>query len=278
LGTGSGDGEQCVTSFEAPTWQGRTIMNRRSRWWYAAIGVLLGAGAPVGALILRVALWPEVLQAPIQELQAHGFFYLYSLIGTCVVLGSAGFVAGLRAERLREAKAFYHGLSEHDAITGLLNARAFDDRYRRAVGRAGMSGQPLTILLLDVDHLKSINDRYGHEAGNRALVHVANTIRKCKRAGDDAARWGGDEFAILLESAGAEAAVRVAEAILFQLRETPMLLGDSNAEVRVTIGIASAVPRPSEDLFATADRALYEGKEGGRDQWRVGSAAGNWEG
>lgn len=244
-----------------------------SRWIYAATGALLGVGAPVGAFILRTAFWPSASMDPLQEVRANWFFYLYSLIGSCVVFATAAFVAGLRAERLHEAEAFYHRLSDHDVVTGLLNARAFQERYRRAIERAIKSSHPLTIMLLDIDRLKAINDQFGHEVGNRALIHVAAVVRKCKRLDDDAARWGGDEFAILLDDAGADAAKRVADDILSRLRQSPIPVGDGQLVVRVTIGIASAIPtRSDEDLFAVADHALYEGKEAGRDQWRIGQA------
>src|SRR5712691_8869927 len=169
------------------------------RFTYSLIGILLGLGGPAGAFILRFVLFPAVRVAPVADLAANRFFYLYELIGTCTVFALAGFVAGAQAERLRRAESFYHTLSEHDALTGLYNTRAFRNRYDRATERAMRSGQPLSMLLVDVDHLKTINDRYGHAAGNEVLIAVAEALRIAKRSDDSAARWGGDEFAILME-------------------------------------------------------------------------------
>ena len=172
---------------------------RSQRWMYPLIGLILGVGAPVGAFALRYYSIPDVRLNPARELATHRFFYLYELFGTCLAFGVAGAAAGWHAERLRSAEAFYQNLSEHDPLTGLYNERAFRDRYKRSMERAARGHQPISLLLVDVDHLKAINDRYGHLIGNEALVHVARALRRAKRADDSAARWGGDEFAILLE-------------------------------------------------------------------------------
>jgi diguanylate cyclase (GGDEF)-like protein len=138
------------------------------------------------------------------------------------------------------------------------------DRYRRALEHAAANGEPLAILLIDVDKLKEINDAFGHEAGNRALLEVATAVRKSKRTADVAARWGGDEFAILLEAADAGGALRVAEGIVTSLRSAPV--PPEQTGVSVTIGICAARrPSLSMDLFAAADRALLAGKAHGRD-------------
>ena len=187
---------------------------RSPRFAYPVAGLLLGFTAPLGAFLIRVMLSPGVLSDPVNELKTHGFFYLYQLIGTCLVFGVAGWAAGARTERLEQAETFYQTLAEHDALTGLYNERAFRDRYSRAIERCSRTGQPLSLLLIDVDHLKRINDKYGHRTGNKALIHVANALRGAKRATDSAARWGGDEFAILLEGADAQATQRVAEGVI----------------------------------------------------------------
>src|SRR6202022_4149449 len=146
------------------------------------------------------------------------------------------YVAGGRAERLRRAEAFYQTLSEHDPLTGLFNERAFRNRYERATERAVRTGQPLSLLLIDVDHLKKINDRFGHGAGNEALLHIANALRVAKRSDDAAARWGGDEFAILLEGGDASAARRVSNNVLARVRSAVLSVQSEELPVTVTIG------------------------------------------
>ena len=221
---------------------------------------------PLGAFVIRYLFIPEVHGAPRTDLAAHEFFYLYELSGSCVVFAAAGWVAGIRAEQLRDAESFYHALSEHDALTGLYNARAFRNRYGRLLERAARTGAPLSLLLIDVDHLKSVNDRYGHTTGNKVLMHVANALREAKRAEDSAARWGGDEFAILLEGADAPSALRVAENVLSRVKGKPVAFA-RGLTTTVTIGACTVTHVSGQsDLFAAADRALYGAKREGRDR------------
>jgi diguanylate cyclase (GGDEF)-like protein len=230
------------------------------------IGLLLGIGAPVGAFVIRYVLFATVRGAPLADLRANRFFYLYQVFGSSSVFAIAGYLAGVRAERLLRAEAFYQTLSEHDPLTGLFNDRAFRNRYTRAIDRAARTGQPLSLLLIDVDHLKKINDQHGHPAGNEALVHIANALRVAKRADDAAARWGGDEFAILLEGGDSSAAHRVANNVLARVRAAAIFLDSGQLPVTVTIGACTATRvKDNIDLFAAADRALYDGKHSGRD-------------
>jgi diguanylate cyclase (GGDEF)-like protein len=239
---------------------------------YPIIGLVLGAGAPVGSFLLRLRWIADGREQPFADLRANEFFYLYELVATSLVFAIAGFIAGRRDDRLRRGEAFYHELAEHDALTGLHNNRAVLDRYGRALERAAATGQPLAVILIDVDQLKAINDAFGHPAGSKALVLVADALRRSKRAADTAARWGGDEFAILLEGADPAAAMRVAERVLTHLGSTPLLLEGTMITVTVTIGICTAAqPALTSDLFAAADRALLIGKAHGRNTIEVGS-------
>jgi diguanylate cyclase (GGDEF)-like protein len=242
-------------------------MNSRSpRIIYPVVGVLLGILVPIGAFVIRYAFIPDVHASPRIDLDVHGFFYLYELVGSCGLFAVAGWIAGIRAEQLREAESFYHALSEHDSLTGLFNARAFRNRYGRLLERAARTGSPLSLLLIDVDQLKMVNDMYGHAVGNKVLMHVATALREAKRAEDSAARWGGDEFAILLEGADGDAAKRVAENVLerVKLKTAPYTRG---VNVTVTVGACTAMHlTPESDLFTAADRALYQGKSEGRDR------------
>lgn len=250
----------------------KTLPMWRPQLLYPIIGLILGAGAPIGSFLLRFLMIADVRQHPLADLRAYAFFYLYDFLGTSLVFAIAGFIAGRRADRLRRGEAFYHDLSEHDALTGLHNDRAFLDHYRRALDRAVATRQPLAMILLDVDQLKTINDSFGHPAGNLALMHVADALRSSKRTADTAARWGGDEFSILLEGADIAAATRVAESIFTYLRSTPLRMEQTPVPVTVTIGIcAEAQPTVSSDLFAAADRALFAGKARGRDTLEIAS-------
>ena len=242
-------------------------MNSRSlRLTYLLIGLLLGIGAPIGAFGARFLMMPAVRAAPMADIAANRFFYTYELIGSCIVFAAAGWVAGARAERLRDAESFYHALAEHDPLTGLYNARAFRSRYGRSLERAARTGGPLSLLLIDVDHLKQINDRHGHATGNKVLMHVANALREAKRAEDSAARWGGDEFAILLDGGDSTSARRVAENVLARVQAKSVAFA-RGLSVTVTIGACTASHVNADaDLFTAADRALYDGKHAGRNR------------
>jgi len=117
-----------------------------------------------------------------------------------------------------------------------------------------------------------VNDRFGHASGTAALVRVGRVLSETKREDDMAARWGGDEFALLMPGAGRDAARRQAEAILERLADEDRGGDASLRELSVTIGIAtSADGQSSEALFERADRALYDGKRAGRGQVREGA-------
>jgi diguanylate cyclase (GGDEF)-like protein len=209
------------------------------------------------------------------DLAQSRFFYLYMLVSTCAVFGAAGFVAGLRADRLRESRDRFHELAEKDDLTQLPNSRVFGPRVRRAIAHASAYREPVSLLLIDLDSLKSVNDRWGHEVGSASLRHIARILGECKRQEDFASRWGGDEFTILMPGADAKAAVRLAREILVRVRETPVEHRGGSYPVTVTIGVATATaPDPGLNIFGVADRALYEGKLAGRNQFRTAAAPG----
>lgn len=237
-------------------------------WTYAALGTVLGVGAPAGALGLRV-LGGARLPA---ELRDNAFFYLYDLVGTCLVFAIAGFLTGRRADWLRSGRDRYRSLSELDSLTNLVNSRTFHRHYERALAHAARFGEPLSLLLIDVDQLKALNDELGHSFGSAALLHVGKVLESTKRASDVAARWGGDEFALLMSGAGAEAADRQARAILERLRAEPVRVDGRERVVSATIGVATSIAGSGEDLFEVADRALYAGKRAGRGQVRSAEA------
>ncbi len=237
---------------------------------YPLIALLLGFAAPVGSFTIRFIRFPHVREHPVDDLCANAFFYLYELIATAIVFAVLGFISGRRTDRLSRNEALYHHLAEHDALTSLNNDRAFADRYRRALERAVAIQRPLALILIDLDRLKAINDEFGHAAGSEALVHVADAVRRSKRAADVAARWGGDEFCILMEGADVQATTRVAEGIIAYLKNMPLPIGEARIDVSVTIGICCAArPSLSTDLFAAADRALLSGKAHGRSTIEV---------
>jgi diguanylate cyclase (GGDEF)-like protein len=245
-----------------PRLAGRSV---RYRILYPILGLILATGAPLGALAIRLASGEVRAGA---EVRNHLFYYAYELVGTALVFGAAGFAVGARADRLRAGRDRFRELAGRDDLTGLPNRRLFREHYSRVVARSHRFREPVSLLLVDVDGLKEINDRWGHMAGNAALRHVARIVRERKRTEDLAARWGGDEFVLLLPGADAPAAERVAREILKAAERS--VLRTPPIAVTVTIGIASGVAASAaHDFFAAADRALYEGKAAGRNRYRV---------
>lgn len=245
----------------------RLLSWRFTRWAYALLGVILGLAAPVGGLLLRLMLDARIAEAPLADLRTNAFFYAYQLVGTCLVFGVFGFIAGAHIERVHLAAEFYHPLAEHDELTGLNNGRALRARYyQRAAESAARQREPLSLLLIDVDQLKEINNRFGHAAGSATLQHVAGALQSAKREGDFAARWGGDEFALLMEGADEASARRVGSVILDTLRSHSLSTDGHRLLVTVTIGLCTAMGEATFDaFFDAADQALYEGKMKGRN-------------
>ena len=157
-----------------------------------------------------------------------------------------------------------------DALTGLPNRRAANETLKRMVAHAGRSVSELAAILLDLDHFKVINDRYGHESGDKALALVGRIIATTIRTSDFAARFGGEEFLILLPDTHREGALIVAEKIRVEIEHSEVPgVGPVTASLGVAVLPADAVE--ADELIRKADRALYTAKEGGRN--RVHGAA-----
>lgn len=173
-------------------------------------------------------------------------------------------------DSLRAAQVELTHLAYRDTLTSLYNRRYFDEHFQREWERARRSRQPLALLLVDLDHFKAYNDRYGHPAGDACLVQIAQLLTRCAgRPADIVARIGGEEFGMVLPETTVEGAEEVAQRLQSQLRAAALPHQGSPAQiVTLSIGIAMIEdadgPGPSE-MFEQADKALYEVKRRGRD-------------
>jgi diguanylate cyclase (GGDEF)-like protein len=162
-----------------------------------------------------------------------------------------------------------------DDLTGLSNSRYLNQALRRETKRASRHGRPLSLLFLDLDGFKQVNDTYGHQAGSRALAEAAGVIHGCARETDIVARFGGDEFSLILPDTGQEGAVSVATRIRERLRMARFLTSDGlSVRLTASIGVATLpdVAASAEELLRAADTAMYKVKASGKDGIDVASA------
>ena len=184
----------------------------------------------------------------------------------------------LNSRDISERKAFEEQLQHqafHDPVTALANRALFHDRVEHALERQTRDGRSISVLFMDLDDFKTINDSLGHAVGDRLLQEVGERLKNCLRAADTAARMGGDEFGILLEDGGigieaADVAARILAAL-----EGPFHLAGKDVFVRASIGIATAAsgaehgPIDAEELLRNADVAMYMAKEAGKSRYQV---------
>jgi len=179
------------------------------------------------------------------------------------------------ARELRDALAEQARLAVTDPLTGLHNRRHLQEALTVEVARARRSGAPLSLVVLDLDYFKRINDTYGHDAGDAALVQTAERLRAVARAGDVVARHGGEEFAWLLPDTTAEGAAELAERLRSALAATPVDLPEYGPVVLSgSLGVAALAPGDTgATLSRDADRALYRAKGRGRNRVEVAPAS-----
>jgi diguanylate cyclase (GGDEF)-like protein len=174
---------------------------------------------------------------------------------------------------ISHARLFRHVQTQAmtDSLTGLYNHRYFHERLDREIQMADRNNESLSLILLDLDHLKRINDTHGHRAGDAALCHIASVLKTTVRDIDICARYGGEEFVIILPQCQREAAFHVAERVreAIALQPVPRV-----GAVTASIGIAT-YPAPAmtkEELIEMADRAMYLAKDAGRNRVRTRGA------
>ena len=155
-----------------------------------------------------------------------------------------------------------------DALTGLYNFRHFETVLQAEMDRSKRSGIPTSLVLVDADHFKAVNDTYGHEAGNLALQHLANILRGEVRTTDIVCRYGGEEFAIIFPETHLNLAVKVADRIREQIARRLVMVDDG--EVRLTVSMGASVYMKTSvfdliDFVDSVDKYLYEAKQSGRN-------------
>lgn len=179
-------------------------------------------------------------------------------------------LVGKRTEELEKANDQLRTMSITDALTGLYNRRYFDHYFHQQFIEHARNGEPLGILLADIDHFKNINDTYGHPFGDECLIQFAARIQQIIRnKGFTAARYGGEEFIIILPGADANVTLKLGNALLTALRFRDVEVGHRKVALTASVGAVSAIPEVGadpDDLLKVADEFLYDAKHFGRNR------------
>ena len=243
------------------------------------VAVMLGLFSP-----FAISLWVQLAMAvvyvacvgalawaaPVPEVGAQ-------MLRLCVELALAALVFGFASywrEHQRREQFLYrsdaHWLAMRDALTGLYNRRMFNHHLSLLMAQARREGQPLALLLLDVDHFKSYNDLYGHQQGDIVLQQVAQVVlASIGRPLDLVARVGGEEFAVLLYGSDADHAQALGQSLVMGVRQRALPHMASGVAQVLTVSVGGAMLALQDEprtLYARADRMLYEAKSGGRDR------------
>jgi len=251
----------------------RTVLAARHHWqrplyphWFVVAMSVLVAGGHLG----RIGWVTLAKQVPTSLLQPNTWTISF-LVAVSVALPALAFGGLLMAYRHIVMRAEHVG--NHDFLTGATSRKAFFDIAARDMARAERHHQPLALLLVDMDNFKAINDRWGHQAGDTALLRLVAGARATLRAVDCVARLGGDEFALLLPDTDVPRATAAAVKLQQAVRHTEE---DRDAAPTLTLSIGITLIAPGEDLTTAmnrADEALYAAKLAGRDRVSVKSRA-----
>ncbi len=236
--------------------------------------VLLAARHGRQARFFLIAWMPQVLFTFLRVCQVllrldqprwleYGFPFTMAFSSIVVTIGLADL--SLRARRERDVA---HHLADHDALTGVLNRRALLRRLHAAIAEANRQRAPLALLFLDMDHFKSVNDRYGHQAGDACLRAVAEAIADELRPSDWLGRYGGEEFVVCLPGATHEQAMAIGERIRHGIEHLHVHSRGCSLQTTISMGVASLQgdADTSDELIARADNALYRAKTDGRNR------------
>jgi len=234
--------------------------------------LMLALLALIAALLLRA------FGAHLAWLQADGVIDSNQWQGWLILVAAIAvlsFALGFVYMYLERAERRSFELAMQDMLTGLPNRRAISDALHSATARAQRQGGAFSLLLIDIDHFKRVNDSFGHQAGDEVLRVVARTLQSRLRAQDAIGRFGGEEFLVLLPDTDSDGALVAAEALRTAVALTPAQWAGRSIHVTVSVGVSGGKLKPGDtidSLIAAADGALYGAKQGGRN--RVQQASG----
>lgn len=168
---------------------------------------------------------------------------------------------------LREANRLLEDMAKTDPLTALHNRRIIEEKLGDSNIKMADDGKAFSVIMSDIDHFKILNDTYGHQIGDLVLVSISKILKNATRSGDLVARWGGEEFLILLPGTGGEEAKEVAERMRIAISQSPVYIENKEIRITMTFGVAECTLEIGiNECINRADKALYEGKNAGRNQ------------
>lgn len=269
---------------------------------YTIYGALFGACFPIGSIVFLYFMGELGGASDVVSMifRAHDHSLLYVIDSAPFFLGLFARLAGVRQDRIlrfsasleqqvaekteslrlaldesKKANDMIAHMAEHDSLTGLLNRRRFQKELEKWGQYALRYQRSAALIFVDVDNFKYVNDTHGHHAGDQYLTGIADLLKTTLRGTDTVARWGGDEFAVLLPETQKDAAVEVANKLLRRFNETDLTIADHTLRPSASIGMA-LFPNHGTDfnaLIVYADAAMYEAKSAGRNCWRLYSSS-----
>ena len=202
-------------------------------------------------------------------LSVTGLMVIHSF-NVLIVFAMASYTARFYYSTVRKAEKKLVELATQDPLTGLSNRRNLLALAKNEMARARRKGETISLIIADIDHFKQINDQRGHDTGDHVISDAAATLVRLSRGQDIVARWGGEEFLLLLPSTGIEAAAALAERIRQSVATTEVVHGGKPVSFTFSLGVAVlGEDEPLSDAIARADRAMYQSKADGRDRVTV---------
>ncbi|HEY5581602.1 MAG TPA: diguanylate cyclase, partial [Rhodoferax sp.] len=238
------------------------------------------AGRSVGRMVTLVDVSPEAetLQAKTLDALIRESAWVGGI--ACVILLTFFYwLVGKVGQRLDQDQQRLRELADHDGLTGLFSHRMHYLRLKEEFARSGRTGKPISLLLLDIDHFKQVNDRYGHLGGDLALKTISDLVGGTCRAMDIACRYGGEEITVILPETAADAAMLAAERLRQIIEGQTFPFEDKeNVHITVSIGVATSSEHlaSATELTAAADRAMYRAKEQGRNRVERAEPHADW--
>lgn len=226
-------------------------------WLRALQGLILSIGAPLGWMCVQVISGRD----PFAAEHMDSLLYAYMSIATGVVFSGLGYFIGRRENIITD-------LALVDGLTGLYNKRYFENRLFQEFSRYKRTGRQISLIQLDLDHFKNVNDTWGHQAGDEVLKQVAQTIMSNCRADEIAARVGGEEMCIIAIDCDTTSAKSLSERLRHEIETNPVHWQDVSIALTSSFGVAMVSEEVDSalELFQHADKALYHAKKTGRNK------------